>query len=140
MKRWLCLIFILVFLPVAALADDPISGKWSFFWDTRVDHADESTGMIFVSIDLILLENHFAFLIMTHVSPDDRNFVLDDPIARGSWSPEGDNEYILRMGLTDPFHPMTLKEDGRLYLQMSEHAIYPFTKTQNYSMYSEAAP
>ena len=139
MKRLFCLILFLVFLPICSFADDPVSGKWSFYWDARMDNFEESLGMSIISIDLILFENHFASLIMAHIGPGDNNFVIDDPITRGTWSSNGDNTYILLMGIDDPVHSMTLNEDGLLYVQLSEHSIFPFTKTQNYSM-SEVLP
>lgn len=134
MKKLVAVILLLaLIMPAAALGDDSIAGKWSFFWDKR--YVNDKSDVIFINMDLILLENHFAFLITSSIPKDKLNFVIDEPPAKGTWMPDEGNEgYIFYINNAYPpvQYPMELDANGRLVLKFSDSAVYPFVKTQSY--------
>ena len=131
MKKFVAIILLLALIaPAAALADDPIVGKWSFFWDRR----DINDDILLINMDLIILNNHASFLIISRVKDGDKNFITEEPSARGLCMQDENGEYSLHIFNAFPVvqYPIEFDEEGRLLLKFSDTAVYPFVRTQSY--------
>ena len=110
MKRFFCLLFVLVFLPVVSLSEYPLSeneqryvGSWSMY-------ADNGKGTIYV-FTMVFLDN----MKVVQSSLVFQNGILTkNNKASGEWCGFTDNTIIFTLAGTD----MTamIKDDGHMYV------------------------
>jgi hypothetical protein len=141
MKKLITIILILaLLLPVAVLAeDDPIVGKWSFYWDTRpmneqYNNGKPLTSFLVNSMDLYFFADGTAYMTMAYMDTAGK-FTQEYPAIDGVWMASGDGEYVAN------FHGVkyriTFDSEGFLRLYMKENLAYPFIHVPFYDFFAE---
>jgi hypothetical protein len=131
MKKLITIILLLALIaPAVSMADDTISGKWSFFWDRRNMNDD----ILLINMDLIILSNNASFLIISRVKRGEKTFYTEEPTAVGTCMPDDDGGYTLYINNAFPpvQYPIELDDEGRLLLKFDDNVVYPFIRTQSY--------
>lgn len=141
MKKLITITLILaLLLPVAVLAeDDPIVGKWSFYWDTRPMNEMYNGGkplMSFLvnSMDLYFFDDNTAYMTMASMDTSGK-FEQSGLLLDGVWTATGSGEYVVIFRGTR--YSITLDDKGRLLLYMTSDTAYPFIHVPFYDFFAD---
>ena len=142
MKKLIAIILILsMLLPAAALAEDqdPIIGKWSFYWDTRPMNEKYNNGkpmmdFLIHSMDLYFLENNIAYMTMAKMDKSE-SFKQEWPAMDGVWLMTESGKYVANFKGTK--YKIEFDDNDRLMFYMTEKVPYPFTRIPIFDYFAE---
>ena len=130
MKRFLCLLAVLMLFPFASLAEeaDPaIVGKWSFYYD--ITHMPEEVQKVMDSslmvYDLYLFADGSVYMTSMDSSKKTQKPDFSYGALSGVWLGSADN-FVVRIGSTGTFDAKI--EDGYLLLYMTKSLPLAFVK------------
>lgn len=132
-------------LPAASFsedaAQDPICGRWVFYWDTRpmneaYNNGEPMLSFLIQDYDLFVFDDNSLQFVMSSL-PKNGNFKTEWPTYEGWWMKKDDGTYTLK--LTGGKYKAEFDDQGRLLVYIVDTVPYPFISVPNYDYIAETS-